>query len=356
MARLDFSRLSVLLVEDNAFMRSIFINVLRALGVERLTIAENGEQAIHIMSPAAGNQATPLIGMSGIDIVVCDYFMPTVDGGMFLRWLRRSDKSPDRFLPVIMASAAADRDVLFTARDAGVDEFLAKPFSAEKLAQRFVAVVENPRPYVYCATYFGPNRRRRTIPVQDDKRKTKKEDIEVVYSGKDLASLKRSDKAVWEFRIPRSLKQKLGGNSSGASNEPPFDAALIEAAEAKVSSMEGDYADWVANSIEEMVQAHHRALEEPDTAQTHLGTIHDIAHELRGQGGIFGYPLMTQFGKSLYDVTPEGTECTPSLLDLIDAHIDLIKVVIKQKIKGDGGSIGQDLMRSLAEAKKKFTA
>jgi len=129
MARIEFSRLSVLLVEDNSFMRSVFINVFRALGVERITIAEDGEQAIRIMSPSAETAAKPMIGMSGIDIVVSDYFMPTVDGAMFLRWLRRSEKSPDRFIPFIMASAAADRDILFTARDAGVDEFVAKPFS-----------------------------------------------------------------------------------------------------------------------------------------------------------------------------------------------------------------------------------
>lgn len=335
-------------------MRSVFINVLRALGVERITVAENGEQAIRIMNPSTQTASKPIVGMSGIDIVICDYFMPSVDGAMFLRWLRRSDRSPDRFLPFIMASAAADRDVLFTARDAGVDEFIAKPFSAEKLAQRFVSVIENPRPYIYCAGYFGPNRRRRTKPVENDRRLTRKEDLEVVYSGKDPASLQRSDKAVWEFRIPRTLKQKLAGQATGARDDPPFDLGLIEAAEAKVASMEGDYADWVSASIDNLVQAHHRALEDPEKAGHHIETIHRIALELRGQGGIFGYPLMTQFGKSLYDVTYEETACTMPLLDLIDAHIDLIKVVMKQKIKGDGDSVGQELLRSLAEAKKKF--
>ena len=356
MARLEFSRLSVLLVEDNHFMRSIFVNVLRAMGVERLTLAENGEEAIRIMSTNSDNSAKPMIGMSGIDIVVSDYFMPTVDGAMFLRWLRRSERSPDRFIPFIMASAATDRDVLFTARDAGVDEFVAKPFSAEKIAQRFAAVVEHPRPYIYCASYFGPDRRRRKAAAKEERRMLAKKDIEIVYSGKDLASLQRSDKPVWEFRIPRSLKQKLAGQATGAPDDPPFDMGLIEAADEKIASMEGDYADWVAKSIEELVQAHHRALEDPAKAATHLEQIHGIAHELRGQGGIFGYPLMTQFGKSLYDVTKTGTECTLSLLDLIDAHIDLIKVVMKQKIKGDGDFVGQELLRSLTEAKKKFAA
>lgn len=352
MARYDFSRLSVLVVEDSAFMRSIFINVLRALGVERITVAENGEQAIKIMRPVAATQ-TSMVGVTGIDIVLCDYFMPTVDGAMFLRWLRRSDKSPDRFIPTVMVSAAADMEVLFTARDAGVDEFLAKPFSAEKLAQRLVAVIEHPRPYIYTPRYFGPDRRRREKPVTSERRVLTKDDIETVYSGKELSALKNSKKTVWEFRIPRGLKSKLAGG--GSPSDPPFDPELIQAAENKIANMEGDYADWVANSIEELIQAHHRALEEPERGLVHLSAINEIAHELRGQGGIFGYPLMTQFGKSLYDVTGEDAQISPALLDLIDAHIDLIKVVTRQKVKGDGGAVGKQLLNSLAEAKKKFS-
>lgn len=353
MARLDFSRLSVLVVEDSAFMRTIFMNVLHALGVQRVTVAEDGEQAIRIMSPVAGSKAS-LAGLTGIDLILCDYFMPTVDGSMFLRWLRRSERSPDRFLPVIMVSAAADLDVIFTARDAGVDEFLAKPFSAATVAQRIAAIVEHPRPYIYCKGFFGPDRRRRTKPVEQERRKTTKAEIETVYSGKDLGALKNSKKAVWEFRIPRGLKSKLAGGSPGDPKAPLLDPDLIEAADNKIAEMEGDYADWVAETIEELTQAHHRAVEDTERASVHLTTIHDIAHELRGQGGIFGYPLMTQFGKSLYDVSFDDATVTPALLDLIDAHIDLIKIVTRKKIKGDGGETGKALMKSLAEAKRKF--
>ena len=39
---LDFSRLSILLVEDSPFMRSLMVGVMRAMGVERLHVAEDG--------------------------------------------------------------------------------------------------------------------------------------------------------------------------------------------------------------------------------------------------------------------------------------------------------------------------
>jgi len=225
-------------------------------------------------------------------------------------------------------------------------EFSIQHFSFIRIAQRIVAIVDYPRPYIYCPHYFGPDRRRKTRPVTTERRVVGKEDVEVVYSGKELSALKTSTKQVWEFRIPRGLRTKLTGRGGSCDpSEPPFDPALIAAAEAKIATMEGDYSDWVAKSIENLTQAHHRALEEPARGLVHLKTINEIAHELRGQGGMFGYPLMTQFGKSLYDVTSEDASVSTKLLDLIDSHIDLIKVITKQKIKGwrcHGAAVDED--------------
>ncbi len=354
MARYDLSRLSVLVVEDSAFMQKLFLGILRALGIERITTCDNGEEAIRVLSPR-NDASKPMVGMTGVDLILCDRFMPVVDGAMFLRWLRRSEKSPDRFLPVIMISAAADIDVLFETRDAGVDEFLAKPFSANSVVSRIASVIEAPRPFIYCPTFFGPDRRRKATAVQKDRRVMSTDDIEVLHSGKGLPSTKNSKKKVWIFKLQRHLKAKL---TTGYDNTdgPMFDPDLIAAAEAKILEMEGDYTDWVQDSINEMDEAHRAMVEDPETSQQQMASIHRIALELRGQGGIFGYPLMTQFGKSLYETTAENVEPTPKLLDLIEAHIDLINVVVKQKIKGDGGELGRELLNNLSKAKKKFSA
>ena len=193
MPRYDFSRLSVLVVEDSKFMQTIFTNVLKALGVERITVTADGESAITLLTPVKG-ATKEFTGLTGFDVVISDYFMPKLDGGMLLLWIRRANLSPDRFLPFIMVSAAADRDVLFKARDSGVSEFLAKPFSADSVAQRMVTAIEHPRQFIYCSTYFGPDRRRQNRPVERDLRETTQDDIETIYSGKALGDLKNSKK------------------------------------------------------------------------------------------------------------------------------------------------------------------
>jgi DNA-binding response OmpR family regulator len=49
------------------------------------------------------------------------------------------------------------------ARDAGVNEFLAKPISAKALYQRFASIIDNPRPFIRTKHYFGPDRRRQNL-------------------------------------------------------------------------------------------------------------------------------------------------------------------------------------------------
>ncbi len=63
--------------------------------------------------------------------------------------------------------------------------------------------------------------------------------------------------------------------------------------------MAGDYTDWVGQSIETLEKA--GAANPPAI----LREITRIAHEFRGQGGIFDYPLTSEFGKSLFEATQD---------------------------------------------------
>ena len=313
MPRYDFSRLSVLVAEDSKFMQSIFTNVLKALGVQRVTVAADGEEAIGILTPIR-NANSQLKVLSSFDVVISDYFMPRLDGGTLLLWIRRANLSPDRFLPVIMVSAAADQDVLFKCRDAGVSEFLAKPFSAEMVAQRLVTAVERPRQFIYCTTYFGPTAAARRGRSSGIFAKPRPMTSRPSTPGKALGpTLRTSKKKVWHFRLPNRLQKKLSAGMSDRSERTAFQPELLSQAEGMIANMETDYADWVSDLVKKLRNALNRAVEVPEGADGHLRKINAIALELRGQGSMFGYPLMTQFGKSLYEFTVTDTIVTPQL-------------------------------------------
>jgi response regulator RpfG family c-di-GMP phosphodiesterase len=83
----------------------------------------------------------------------------SVDGAAFTRQLRRSDL-PCRKAPVIMISAEATAALIIGARDAGMHEFLRKPFTLGDLVKRLEAVAVRPRDWIEGINYIGPDRRR----------------------------------------------------------------------------------------------------------------------------------------------------------------------------------------------------
>ncbi len=94
------------------------------------------------------------------DVVVVHWTSNSNDPLNFCRSLRFHPRSPNRFVPIIMISEMAIQSAVEAARDAGVDEFLTRPFSARSLEERLHMVVYQRRGFVRTDEFFGPDRRR----------------------------------------------------------------------------------------------------------------------------------------------------------------------------------------------------
>ena len=143
-----FDHLKALIVEDNVHMRTLLKSLLGALGIKHAYEASNGADAFLIM-----RDKSP-------DMVLTDLSMKPVDGIQFTREVRLAHDSPNPYVPIIMITGHTERRKVEAARDAGVTEFLAKPITMQKLFLRIAETVDRPRPFVRCAGYFGPDRRR----------------------------------------------------------------------------------------------------------------------------------------------------------------------------------------------------
>lgn len=138
-----------LIVDDHAFTRRMLVQVMRSLGALDVRSAENGEDAWQAV-------------MNGMpDIVLLDWAMSPMDGVAFTKRMRKGKDSPNVHLPIIMMTAFADRQHVMMARDAGVNEYLIKPFSTRDMFSRIRAVIERPRAFVRVGDFFGPDRRRK---------------------------------------------------------------------------------------------------------------------------------------------------------------------------------------------------
>lgn len=164
----NLERLNFLVIEDNKHMSSLVRSILNAFGVRNVVEAMDGAEAFKVLRhfPA--------------DIVICDWMMQPMDGIEFVRMVRTQKDSPNPFVPVIMLTAHTQVARVFEARDAGANEFLAKPISPQKLYDRIRSIIENQRPYIKLRNYFGPDRRRKTSTVYKgpERRKVKVELIE----------------------------------------------------------------------------------------------------------------------------------------------------------------------------------
>jgi CheY-like chemotaxis protein len=80
-----------------------------------------------------------------------------------VRKLRLSEEHPNRNVPIIMMAATPSAALIAAARDAGVTEFLRKPFAAQHIALRMEAFQASPREFVTVDSYMGPDRRRRIV-------------------------------------------------------------------------------------------------------------------------------------------------------------------------------------------------
>ena len=155
MSEYRFDRLRVLVVDDNAHMRKLVVTILQAFGVTQIVEADSADRAWQSLRD------------SNPDVIVLDWVMEGMSGLELIRMIRTNPQAPNPFVPVIMLTGHTSLDHVRQARDAGVNEFIAKPVSVKTMMSRLVSVIEHPRPYVRTGVFFGPCRRRRN--TQDHK-------------------------------------------------------------------------------------------------------------------------------------------------------------------------------------------
>ncbi len=143
--------LNVFILDDNRHMRLLTKSILHAFGVKN--IGEAGDAA----------EAFTELRHFTADVIIVDWHMEPLDGLDFVRLVRTAKDSPNPYLPIIMLTGFTEYRRVEEARDAGVNEFLAKPISPRDLYSRFASIIDNPRSFVRSKTYFGPDRRRRDL-------------------------------------------------------------------------------------------------------------------------------------------------------------------------------------------------
>ncbi|MBT5072385.1 MAG: hypothetical protein HOH18_09580 [Kordiimonadaceae bacterium] len=157
------------------------------------------------------------------------------------------------------------------------------------------------------------------------------------------------------YRSKNKLKEKSAGLGLDANAVIEFDEGLLSEAEEALNEMSEEYPDWVMTIIDELFEVHRRCVDDEVGRKGYFERINSIAHDMKGQGGTFGYQLITDFAEGLYNFTAAGAGLSDSHVEIIKAHLDAMRVVIRERIEGDGGDIGAEIKKGLELSVQKFS-
>lgn len=146
--RFNFDNVKVLAVDENQAGLDILAQILTGFGVRKL----------HAVNSV--DEARQLAETLDFELVIVEQEMAEDKGIDFIKWLRRLDpKKATASAPVVVAMGHTTQSGVIKMRDCGANFVVQKPLSPTALLQRIVRAVDDPRPFVTCDVYAGPDRR-----------------------------------------------------------------------------------------------------------------------------------------------------------------------------------------------------
>lgn len=119
--------IKILIVDDFATMRRILKNILKKIGFTHIIEAEDGSNALKVLEKEK------------VDLVISDWNMPKMSGIEFLKAVRSNTAFKD--LPFLMVTAEAQKQNIIEAVQAGVSNYVVKPFTEEVITEKLVKIL-----------------------------------------------------------------------------------------------------------------------------------------------------------------------------------------------------------------------
>jgi len=116
-----------MVVDDFATMRRIVRKILKDLQFQEIIEAENGAEAFRLLKT------------NKVDLIVSDWNMPTMNGLELLKQVRADERLKD--IPFLMVTAEGQKENIIGAIQAGVSNYVVKPFSAAVLAEKLAKIL-----------------------------------------------------------------------------------------------------------------------------------------------------------------------------------------------------------------------
>jgi len=151
------------------------------------------------------------------------------------------------------------------------------------------------------------------------------------------------------INVPNLVQAKVTVGGPGA-----VTPEVLAQAEAIVSNMTDDYLEWVKGDLGALRRAFENLKSGGGNGREQLDAMFRIVHDMRGQGGSFGYKLITVIGNQLCHLLGGLEEAGPAEIEAIGVYIEAMNMVIARDMYGDGGPEAEQMLKGLEKVGAKF--
>ena len=157
---------------------------------------------------------------------------------------------------------------------------------------------------------------------------------------------------------PNNLREKQ--KKAGVSMS--LDTKAVDQAEAVMRRSTDDFFVSINEDLNKLTKRYEEAVRDPESRAVQIEEIHALGQSVAGQGSIFGYALVTGLATQMDHYiedhvfpTAGSAGVSAAQLDVVKMHVEAMRLVITQKMEGDGGAVGKQLLTGLGLVIKKVT-
>lgn len=142
---------------------------------------------------------------------------------------------------------------------------------------------------------------------------------------------------------PHTIRTKVSGGG-------PLSEQMLKRAEGVVQQHAEKYIERAQEQVDALVGIAREAETETGDKTEVFSRLFLQSHDIRGLGSTFGYTLVTNIAASLCNFIESLDRYDNDVLEVVTAHVDALRGMIGNDVKGDGGAIGREIIDGLAQA------
>jgi len=323
----------VLIADNDHQMATVLSHLLKRMGFTKVLHARNGKEAIGFIIKQA------------IDIVITDWQMPHTDGIELTRFIR-SDESPNRSLPIIMLTARAEKNDVEASRDAGITEFLVKPYTSKTLFNRIQQLVDNPREFVIAPGFVGPTRRRR-VEASAAAKNRRTITPKVVTS---TVGISLSDGVPKILSPDFVLKKRIGIKESLSTI---ITTAVLDEAQKAIDTLKDESLGWIKEDLKAVESFYSQLKTYPNIGI--VETLKSLLLSIKSRAGTFGYKNASDAAQIVYRfMRNDFMVGNDQHMVVLLKNIQALKVLLGNSAQGKDEAEGKMLLQGLQAMAAKF--